>query len=285
LKPRRLLPIARRSLLAFVLLGVASAQTATPPPWSSTAREIFELSGQRPQLEAFGLQLDQLVSAQQGFAPDVLDAIRTIIAKHYAVGALEAAIVPRIRDRENPKLAATALAWLRSDTGRSITALEEAAATAEAGMAIQLYVEELRQQPASPERVQLADRLNAVTHYDEARTDLGLSMIETLVLSLDATQSPELRADPVEVRRKIVSTRADALVEGKEMWRAAVLYTYRSLPISELEKFLGFADSAAGRWYYETIWKSSQETLDALSTKTHAAVVAAIAHPAPPGAP
>ena len=71
---------------------------------------------------------------------------------------------------------------------------------------------------------------------------------------------------------KIASTRADALLEGEELWRAAMLYAYRSLPSSELEKLLAFAESDAGRWYHETVWKSAREALHAISVEAQAEI-------------
>ena len=115
----------------------------------------------------------------------------------------------------------------------------------------------------------------------ETRTDIGLALIETLIVALDATQPPEQRADPAMVHEKIVSTRADTLVEGVELWRSAMLYTYRSLPISGLRELLAFAESDAGRWYHETVWKSSTEALAAISIETQAVIAARISQPTP----
>ena len=58
----------------------------------------------------------------------------------------------------------------------------------EAGIAITLFVDELKQRPPTAERAQLADALVAEMHFTESTIDVALSLIETLVLVMDATR-------------------------------------------------------------------------------------------------
>ena len=272
--------VARATVLipaASLLLCMDGAVAATTPSaGAGQVREIFELSGMRSQLQTFGYELDNLVSAQQEYPVESIELVRQVVARRYSVRALESAIVENMRARQNSALATATLSWLHSPFGERVTALDSATATLEAGIAIGLYVDELRQSPPRAERAELAERLVAEMHFTETTIDLGLSLIEALVLALDATQPAERRMPTQEVRDKIAAQRAEALAESAERSHAAVLYRYRSLPSSELRELLRFVESDAGQWYHQTLWKSAKAALVEIADAAHAEIVAAI---------
>ncbi len=272
--------------LVVVLLSAQLAVHAATPPARDPTREIFELSSIRPQLQLVGYQVDEWVMSQSaGVSPAHLDVLRTQIARMYSSASLESEIVPRMRARLDRAHAAKAVSWLRSVLGRRVNACDTEAASAAGVERIHLYVNEVRQNPPPADRMKLVERAIKALRYTDNTIELGLALVQGLVLGIQAVGPAELRDDPQVVRSKIASTREAAFAEGRGMSVASLLYTYRTLSISELAGFVEFAESDAGRWYHEAVWGSTQEALAAVALKLQQQVVAEIESLEAPSAP
>ncbi|GAC1621035.1 MAG: DUF2059 domain-containing protein [Nevskia sp.] len=245
--------------LMFAVAGFAGPSTAAFAALNAAqAEELLQKSGFNSQLA----QIESSVLGGLNLAPDVaakigeadLQTIRSAFSTAFAADRLSADAREQMKGLLTPEVAKSALAWLDSDLGRRITALEDQAGKTEGfserGEAAAELFKKL------PERrieryANLAKTLNAGEASASIVINTALATARgALSLSADAPEQKvaEIKAQLEQNRPKLVAQLNDEYV---------VLFAgaYRTLEDKELDQYLAFSGSPAGLAYNAALSK------------------------------
>lgn len=243
---RALAALATSLLLPLLPLGAHGSE----PTARDAMQELYELSHLAAQVASTAELVSQGLVQQRGrVAPETLDAALRSVRRAYDARALEKTVLANLEARYDARHAPTALTWLQSPLGRRITRLEAESATAEAAGALQEFARALENEPPSPERVAAAKRFDEALETTHFTVELTIATSLGIAIALGATLPAERRSDPEEMRARIESRREEFHSMFRPMSVVSFLYTYRDLSQEEIDAYLAFAETDAGRWY------------------------------------
>lgn len=144
------------------------------------------------------------------------------------------------------------LAWFDSDLGRKINKAEKDASSAEAYSQARQVSAGLQIQPQDPLRKQLISEIDRATHLSEVTTGMKMSMIINMAearpsASSNRDSNQEEMISQIKDRRGLIQENTTREV------MARLLFAYRSMSDSELNQYLNFLNSEAGKKYADTI--------------------------------
>jgi len=140
------------------------------------------------------------------------------------------------------------LAWLGSPTGEKITRLEENASTPEAFAESQTIADALRNDPARVDLIQKLDRAMKGTESAIRSTQYTNTALLTAVY---AEYPPGSRPSAEEIDELARSSTEMFRRQLKQVALRYFLYTYRSLSDVEIDQYMAFCGSDAGKKYIE----------------------------------
>lgn len=267
-------------LLASVLLGLNEA-TAAPPSTDSLTSEFMQLSGLDYQLQQIPEQV-LMGFEQQGrrLPSERRAALRHVIAQAYRADRLKAFVSRELARTARPDVLTKSLAWLRSDLGRRITKLEEAASEPSAVREVQQFARQLQSSPPPQERLRLAERLDRATNSTETQLDLMESTMLGVATAADATLPPQQRLGEERIRTQIARQRAALHTAAQQQVLLSSLFMYRSVSPAELEQYLAFLESEAGKEMYSATNHAFKGALKAAIHRMSRSMMDAIKPPA-----
>jgi Domain of unknown function (DUF4124) len=219
--------------------------------------ELLELSGARAQLVGLVTRVaaDLRPAPGQMSAADLatIDRILAQSLRNEAVyGAVRDAFLPQV---DRPSLETTA-AWLRTQVGRKIIALEIASSQPGAEQRVAEYTAVVKANPPSARRLELLQRLDWVTGANETSADLLAAIARGLSTAVSAAGPPENRLRPGQIEDRAAQVRARANETLREVRTMSMLYTYQTLEDDELLEYVRFSGTDAGRWYNTAMRKA-----------------------------
>lgn len=188
-------------------------------------------------------------SAERAFQPDRMIAeVRAHLAANLAADDVTAV-----------------LEWLDTPLGRHVTQLENAAATPEAQARLQAYAHALREDPPTPERLSLCQRLDQVTHASELMRQLVEAAMLAGAAGANAAQPVERQVPPEVLRRMLQQQFGTQLGQVQQLVVLTQLFTYDALSDAELRQYLDFLQAPAGTRYLDESGAAlRQSIIDAL---------------------
>ncbi len=258
----------RRLLLGLTSLGVAllaggAGAHATRVESESLVDQLLDASGITRQLEQVEPGIRRELS--QGAEPAEAERLLSALKRAYEPQTLRET-VREVLERELPEAdMKSALAFLRSDRGRRITRLEEAAG--------EEAETEKRERDAAdllailPEaRVELYRRLGRAIDVGELNATLITQM--TLGMAQGMAALPGVGGSMIEeLRDQLRADRPKMVAEGLEESLRSMAHTYRALPDEDLVGYAEFAESALGRRYHRATSKALERALEIAAGK------------------
>ncbi|HXZ49993.1 MAG TPA: hypothetical protein VEG27_13300 [Usitatibacter sp.] len=263
--------IARWLLLSLACASLTAA-AADPSAHGRRIEELMHKSGLWVQVGQFQAQVKEGVAdyrrqAQAGSGRAALtdeEFARVVAAIGFAFApdrlrtsvAREMAAALSVEDED------AALAWLSSDLGQRITRLEEESG---ASGAARRFEEE---SPAvlaklSPERLDKCRRLAESARAGEAAARIVIDMSAAILYGAAVTGKLPGAELLDSLRREFEARRPQLEREYADQAIRAYAYNYRALSDEDLERYVAFAESPAGRRYHG----ASQAALDAALTR------------------
>ncbi len=191
------------------------------------------------------------------------DFARLIAAMNaaYAPDKLRAAMVKELEAHLSAQDEGVVLEWLSSDLGVRLTRIEEASGELEASMAAE------REAPAHftsvPQpRINKVKRMVAAIRMGEATAAMVINMTTAIGFGMAMANAAE---DPAAVAQLI----RDRMEPGRERMVEAFntravqsfAYVYRDVTDADLERYVAFSESPAGRRYHEASVKGMDNVL------------------------
>lgn len=223
--------------------------------------ELFDRDGTEEFLQEIAPTLEGTLRAQFGAeADEAYDAAR--LMGRFSANRLRVRMLERLgtswRIEEGEKVEA----WFRSDLGRTLRNAERALAGAEAQRLMGAYVATYSQLDAQDERAALAQRILAARRDVERLELVYRTAIRLSLETLDRARPASERYAPGEMEAELESALEELRPELRQraLWR--VLFTHRSVPLSDLQKHVEFVESSAGLWYYRAVGQALERALN-----------------------
>lgn len=223
----------------------------------ATIEELLELSGVKAQLVGMTGRLAGEFRPRQGqMSQKDAAAVGRILDQTLRHEKIYALIRDEFRRHVDRGELDAAVGWLRSPLGRKITALEIATSEAGAEQRVAAYATGLRGNPPPARRVELLQRLDWVSGSTEASLDILVATARSTAKAMSAALPPDRRLRPGQIEDRAAEVRARASQVIAQESLVGMLYTYRSLEDEEIEQYVRFEASEAGRWYNVAIRKA-----------------------------
>ena len=249
-------PASQRDVKVFVP-PVPSARTGP-----TKVDELLELSGFRAQLVGLlrGIARELRSAPAKMSAKDqaAVERVLTRALRHETVyGLVRDAFLPHV-DRANLE---TTAAWLRSPLGRKIVALEIATSEPGAEQKVTEYGAALKTNPPTNHRIELIQRLDWATASTETSADLIAAVSRGVTIAVSTAGPAEQRLRPGQIEDRVAQVRARASKSLRDAQTTSTLYACRELTDDELEAYVLFSASEAGRWYNAAMRKATVSAL------------------------
>ncbi|WP_188149996.1 hypothetical protein [Teredinibacter waterburyi] len=221
--------------------------------------ELMEVSGFNDQI--LQMQSGVLASADQSLAADLADryTVLDILSKAFSPAFLQAEAQRHIERELSSADVTAALAWLQSETGQTITALEMQYANAEAQQAA---AEAFRDLSKNTERLQLVGRLDDEIGGTASSVDVMLSVQNSMKQALNA--KADSGSELAVLSEQQLAEQATLLVDQfRPLVEASYLYNYRSLTVEQLQSYIDFAATESARRYHAVLADSIKRAMSA----------------------
>ena len=276
--------MARGSAIAMVVgamlvsSGIAAAATVerdrggrivAPPDHQAETRvldDLLQSSGLSVQLDSLtaGIRAQFLRAHRRQSNQDRL-TIDRIVAERFAPGTLYARIKTEFqRDLEPGRLQKT-LAWYDSPLGKRITGQELAALIAAGGPEA---VADLEQNPPSARRLDLIERLEAVGGASETTVDVTVAIVRSLTVAFQPGLPAVAGLTRDQLDKQIAQARNRTLEDMRRVCMVSMLLAYRGLSDDELDQYVQFVESDAGRWYMSVMNSALLAAINAAADAT-----------------
>jgi len=264
-----------------------AAAPAAPSAGREAVDDLLARSGFRDQVVAIAGRLRAEFHRRHGhLVPPDMRLAHEISSARLRPEAFYEALVVELATRIDEERMADALTWFDSPAGRKIARLEREAAHARDGAEeLGRFVARLRAEPPRPERVALAQRLDAAGRATETSIEASLSLLRSLAVAVSPYLPLGQGGAPGEVEGLIQRVRAQALSQTRQMSWVMMLFAYRQLSDPELTQYVEFAESGPGQWYLDAVGRSFVEAVGAVTRGAASELVEAVPpvrwHPAP----
>ncbi len=253
----------RTGLLAFLSLAfLALPATAESPQKEALTKELVKLSGLEYQIHQLPLVTMSQLAEHQGKVPEpVYKAFQKAFRDSYNAERLQGQVSKQIEKDLNPETMRKVLEWLRTELGKKITGLEEAASTPQGAQQAQVFAKKLQAAPPDPNRFALVRRLNLAADSTELTLSVAQSTAIAVATALDSVQPREKRLGPDRVRIQVERQRPQMRQAFDQMGIVHSLYTYQTLSDGELERYVAFAESELGTEYHNVVTRAFEDAL------------------------
>ncbi|HET7874257.1 MAG TPA: hypothetical protein VFN71_01930 [Methylomirabilota bacterium] len=273
--------IALGLALLAVVAGAAPAagQRADARGPAAQVDEVLALSGARRQIDA----LHASVQARLRERYAALDnEAQSLLGRFLALALRADTVYPVVRARfradYDAEHVAAALTWFRSPVGRKMARLESQAAAPDAAPALREFESELAAKPPSSERFVLINRVAEAQNQPDFFFDAVRGLAGGIAKGVDRVQATELASRLYELEQTAGTLAGQTRAYIDRETFILLLFTYREARDAELDQYMRFLRSDAGRWHSRTLQQGVIEALDASGEK---AVVELMRPPAP----
>jgi Uncharacterized protein conserved in bacteria (DUF2059) len=258
--------------------GIAAAATAErdrgdrvtgQPDHRAESRALDDLlqsSGLRVQLDSLtaGVRAQFLRAHRNQSSQDRL-VIDRIVTERFSADILYSRIKAEFqRDLESGRLQ-TALAWYESPLGKRIIGQELAALVAPGSADA---VADLEQHRPSARRIDLIERLDTGGGASETTVDVTVAIVRSLTVAFQPGLPAVAGLNRDQLDRQITTARNRTLENMRRICMVSMLLAYRGLSDDELEQYVQFVESDAGRWYMTVMNGALLTAVDAAAAAT-----------------
>lgn len=253
-----------------------SERDAAAKSGPTTADELLELSGVKPQLATAALKLgSEFKPRRSQLSTDDVAAFDQIMARNFAAEKLYTTLRGEFRRRADAKKMAEVIEWLGSPLGRKITELEVTAGLEpDAGRGATAFAAGRGGPP--PARVALMERIDWVAGVTDGSLESILAVARAMAMALNSALPADQRQTTEQLERQIQQLRARSRAQLAQSTIMFMLYEYRSLEDQELEQYAEFLATDAGRWYSATMSKALIRTVAITAQRTAKEMIRAI---------
>jgi len=238
---------------------------------------LFELTGTRRQVTGLTRRLMSEFRPAKGqlTTSDEATIVRVVARTLTADAVMRLTREEFARGLDRPKLEAK-LVWLRSPLGHRIAALEMATAEPDQDRLLTEFARQLASVPTSERRRELIERLDWVSGGSEVSADIAAALPASIARAAAASAPGVHHISRRQIDSQTDEIRATTAGRVRQATVVSMLYTYRTLSDEELERYVEFEGTEAGRWYNGLLRRALLAALTRVFDETAQAVFAAV---------
>lgn len=233
-----------RSIIGGIaLLWLFAAQLA----YADNLDVLMERSGINGQIGQISEHID--AGLQQGgdsLPADALQTLGDIMRQQFAADKLKQSIRAQLQQNLSDKDIRAVLAWLETPLGKKITAQEIAASSVQAHQDVQDTIDKLL---SDSDRFALIRQLDAATGASQATLAMTLNMQKAMMYGMMSAAPGSVSEQQVQQMIQAIEPQLRSQMEL--MVVASMTYTYRELSDDEINQYIAFASSQAGKNYHQ----------------------------------
>lgn len=257
------------TVLAALLIGWGSASAGEKAP-APRIEELMHKSGLWRQIEQIEPLLQASLVQELGNRSKEEEAelwpLRMAMAKAYAADNLRAEVKSQLSQSLGQRDVDNVLAWLSTDLGQRLTALEEKSGEVSEYSQRQENAERVLQS-LQPQRIQLIRRFTKAIRIGEASASMAINTTVGITHGASLV-SPHMKASEVKELKRMLGEHKAKLTQMYEEQSVMQFATiYRSVSDDDLKKYIAFAESAAGRRYHAATIKAMDIALTKAATE------------------
>ena len=261
------------------VVPAAPSAVAVPPAPSGpiTLDELFELTGTRRQLAGLTARLAREFRPARGQVSAAAQAtLERVVARTFNQEAILHGVREEFARGLDRARLERKLAWLRSPLGHRIAALEMATAEPDHDRGMAEFALTLKTSPPSERRRELIERLDWVSGAGDVSADVAAALASSVTRAVALNTPSDRRASRRQIESQAEELRANAAGPMRKAAAISMLYTYRALSDEELERYVEFESSEAGRWYNALLRRALLASLTRAFDETAQAMFAAV---------
>ena len=249
-------------LAAILITGTANCADKAKLELLYKKSGMEKQNAEFPALVKMGFDQARANNPASAELPDyTLQAIYRNIRYAYDPEQMKKIMLKHLGEKLSAKDLTRVLRWLNSPIGINCTRLEEEASTPEAMVEIQRFAGQLQSSPPSEERLETVTSLDKAVRATEFAVEASINTQIAIVTAITATLPTEQQTSIEELVSLIQRSRPELEAVLHNQTLISFLYTYRSMPISDLKNYIGFARTQAGQNYHSAAIEGLQEAL------------------------
>lgn len=170
----------------------------------------------------------------------------------------------RFRGHLDDEYLATTLAFYRSPVGKKIARLTAEGAPKNASE-MRTFAAQVGAQPALQSRVPLIRRLDEAAGIGDLGLESAVTTFKTAVQAIAEIAPADRRPSADQIDEMAFEFRRRAADEIRQAAVLRMFYVLRAVPEDDVQRYLNFAESDAGRWYSTALRASLIDTIGAVA--------------------
>ena len=245
---------------ALLITGFMLAGTAQAAP---DAREVLEASpvddivAQYPEMMSRGIQ-DGLKQSGQ-VPPMVADSIGFLVSNSFRAADIEQRVVANLEAALTPEQLEEVHGWYQTPVAGKIAEAEIAASAPAAWPEIRSRAEDLNKRYQGTAREKLFDRFDAASRATESAVDTTIAVQLGLGTAMAALSRDSVHHEKMRERLESQRPALRGMV-GQQVYDG-YLFTYRDISNQEMNLYLDFLESEAGRSFTRVVTNSVQQAV------------------------
>jgi len=254
--------------------GARVTAPADPRADAQALDALLDRSGLKAQLQSLtaGIRA-QFVRAHRRQSGQDRITIDRIVAERFTPEILHAKIRLEFQRNVEPGRLEKALAWYDSPLGERVVGQELAALIAAGGREA---IADLERNHPSPRRLDLIERLDEGGGASETTVDVTVAIVRSLTVAFQPGLPAVAGLSRAQLDKQIAQARNRTLEDMRRLCRVSMLLAYRELSDDELEQYVKFVESDAGRWYLGVLNSALLAAVGAAADATAAELATAV---------
>jgi hypothetical protein len=264
-------------LLAATLIWFLACSETIPVEPNPAMEEIYRLSDLRGQIETVIEYIDGALEPHRAtFTAEQFEVAEELVKKQFAAEKLEQETLERLTAQSSPEFLDETLAWLRTPIVAKVMQAKSATWSPKGMAGMKSVVDQRQKNPPSSKLFELIERYDQAASQSEVAQDtIQLSGLAVAVMADSLRPAPEQQG--ITALQASMNARRNLIKPFfKEMSIVTSLVYFQDLSEEEIEAFVTFSESEAGKWYYETTSSAFLETLQEVAENLGAIFVAVL---------
>lgn len=273
--------VALQVVVGFVLSSWSLPVWAETQNQKRLVQDIMALSGLQHQIQQIPQQvLDGFDQQGQKLPGEQRAALRHALVTSFDATMLERAIAQNLETSLRPSMLTATLTWLKSDLGRTITKLEDAASEPTFQQELRSFATRLEKTPPDNDRIQLIRRIDRASNSTEMLLDISESLGLGVAAAYEETLPAAQRSGLDQLRNQLARSRELRRQQMQNHVWVSMLLTYRTLSQDDLRRYVEFLETEDGLGFYTHAQYAIKDALDISITRISRAMIDILKPPA-----
>lgn len=260
---KTILLVALFSFLSMVNTG----STKTLGEKEKLVNEIMEKSGINEQVKEIPNIVKVLIPAQLATynavnQPKISSFIEKKMYKYFVATRILRTISSELNKNFNKSNIEALLKWFNSSLGEKITELEVKATTPDAALEIMSYSVKMKEQPPDKRRLKLVKKLIEILNLGDHTAKKTGAIIFEMAKGMNQSLPENRRISDEQIMQLNHNMEKSMVSQINLILVATFLYTYDSLSLEELEKYVEFLGTGSSKWFNEVYLVASISAIE-----------------------